>query len=71
LANIHHYPSSTETKEQAKKPGSRIFMDLSKLTHPSLGGNNYWLLIVDDATDYCWSLFLKKRSETTTRTLQF
>jgi hypothetical protein len=29
----------------------------------SLGGANFWILIVNSYTDYCWSLFLKEKSK--------
>jgi len=28
------------------------------------GKSKFWLLVMDDATDYCWSFFLKVKSET-------
>jgi len=30
----------------------------------SFSKSKYWLLIVDDATDYCWSFFLKSKDKT-------
>ena len=29
----------------------------------SFGRSKFWLLIVDDATDYCWSYFLKTKKQ--------
>ena len=33
------------------------------MTYPSAGGKKPWLLIVDDATDYTHSFFLKKKRD--------
>ena len=29
----------------------------------SFGGSKFWLLIIDDATDYCWSYFLRTKKQ--------
>ena len=39
------------------------FIDISSMTYPSAGGKKHWLLIVDEATDYAHSLFLKKKND--------
>lgn len=44
--------------------GERLFIDISSIKHTSLGGSKFWLSVIDDATDMCWSFFLKKKSET-------
>ena len=38
-------------------------IDTSSVKHTSLGGRKYWLLTVDDCTDFCWSFFLKSKDE--------
>jgi transposase InsO family protein len=48
----------------AKHNGERLFMDISSIKTTSYGGSKYWLLVVDDKTDYLWSYFLKHKSET-------
>ena len=48
---------------QAKNPGESIFIDISSMMYPSAGGKKHWLLIVDEATDYTHSFFLKKISD--------
>jgi len=53
-----------ETVKQATKPGERLFIDISLTEHESYGKAKFWLLIVDDATDFCWSYFFKSKSET-------
>jgi hypothetical protein len=48
----------------AKHNGERLFMDISSIKTTSYGGSKYWLLVVDNKTDYSWSYFLKRKSET-------
>jgi hypothetical protein len=43
--------------------GERIFFDISWIKGTSQGGSNYWLLAVDEPTKFCWSRFLKKKSD--------
>ncbi len=42
----------------------RLFVDISSTQHTSYGKLKFWLLVVDDATDYCWSFFLKSKDKT-------
>ena len=39
-------------------------MDISSTENESFRKKRLWLLVVDDTTDYCWSFFLKEKSET-------
>ena len=50
--------------------GERIFFDLSWIKGTSLGGSNYWLLAVDEYTKFCWSRFIKKKSDLKTEMIQ-
>jgi len=47
---------------KAKVKGERVYMDISSIQYPSYGGSKYWTLLVDEATNKCWSLFLKAKS---------
>jgi hypothetical protein len=38
-------------------------LDISSIKDVSYGGSKFWVFIVDDFTDYCWSMFLKNKSE--------
>jgi Reverse transcriptase (RNA-dependent DNA polymerase) len=44
-------------------PGERLYIDISSVKDASYGGSKFWTLIVDDCTDFCWSIFLKNKSE--------
>ena len=48
---------------QATNPGERLGFDLGSVKTESLGGSKFWLLVVDYATDFPWSFFLKKKSD--------
>jgi hypothetical protein len=49
-------------REEAKS-GERLYIDISSIKNESFGGSKFWVLIVDDYTDYCWSLFLKHKAD--------
>ena len=53
------------TDVRSKVKGERLCIDISYTGKTSLGGSIYWLLIMDDCTDYLWSYFLKEKSDTT------
>jgi hypothetical protein len=46
-------------KGGSQVPGERVYLDKSSIKGESYGGSCFWALVVDDHTDYCWSLFLK------------
>ena len=52
-----------ELQEKSTTPGERLFLDISSVKTTSIGGAKFWLLVQDDATDMCWSFFLKKKSD--------
>jgi hypothetical protein len=43
--------------------GERVYLDISSIKGESYGGSCFWALVADDHTDYCWSLFLKAKSD--------
>jgi hypothetical protein len=51
-------------EKQATIQSYRLFFDISSIKNTSFGGANFWLLIVDDATDQSLSYSLKKKSDT-------
>ena len=65
-ARQKNIPKEIPAENKSKNPGERLFMDISSIKAHSFGGAKYWLLIMDEATGYCWSYFLKKKSETKT-----
>ena len=63
MAKSRQANMNKERVERAKERGERLFVDISSTEHESFGKARFWLLIVDDATDYCWSYFLRSKSE--------
>jgi hypothetical protein len=49
---------------RAEKKTERLFFDISRIKAKSYGGSKFWLLVVDDKTDFAWSFFLKNKSNT-------
>ena len=49
-------------KKMPAKPGYRVFIDISSFKQASRGGNIYWLIMVDEFSDYTHSFFLKQKS---------
>jgi hypothetical protein len=43
-------------------PGERIYQDINSIRDESYGGSRFWVLLVDDYTDYCCSILLKHKS---------
>jgi len=44
-------------------PGERLYVDISSIKGKSFGRAQFWALIVDDFSGYCWSYFLKRKDE--------
>jgi hypothetical protein len=42
--------------------GETVYLDMSSRDE-SYGGSCFWVLLVDDYSDYCWSIFLKNKSD--------
>jgi len=62
----------TLSKEKVKRcanKGEWLFLDISSTTYMSYGKSKFWLLVMDP--DYCWSFFLKAKSETTDIMINF
>jgi hypothetical protein len=71
LSKAKQKPVKKYTNTKSKVPGERLFIDISSVQYESLGGAKYWLLIVDDCTDMCWSAFLKNKYDAGPRTIKF
>ena len=59
--NIFNYNNQTSHSIIA---GERLGFDISSIKDVSLGGSKFWLLVVDESSDMCWSFFLKGKGET-------
>jgi hypothetical protein len=54
---------SKDWKGGSQVPGERVHLNIRSIKGESYGGSCFWVLVVDDHTDYCWSLFLKAKSD--------
>ena len=59
--------SKDNEKSRSVIAGERLGFDISSIQDLSLGGSKYWLLVVDEASSMCWSFFLKRKAETSTK----
>ena len=62
---------SKENTKVATQLGPRISFDISYVQATSQGGNNFWLLIIDEYTKHCWSIFLKHKSDLSTEMMSW
>jgi hypothetical protein len=60
-----------ETESRASKPLFRIFADLSGRKRSSLAGYRYYSIIVDDHSRKRWVYWLKEKSETYSKLVDF
>lgn len=56
---------------RATKKGGRLVIDIASVNTKSLGGNNFWLLHIDEFTKMKWSFFLKQKSDLPETVLKF
>jgi hypothetical protein len=63
-SNAQQKGVAKSSDEQCKRPGERLFFDITSIKAYSFGGKKFWLVIVDDATNLTWSFFLKQKSDT-------
>ncbi len=62
ISNIKQRPINKVTDNKSSQPGERLFLDIGSIQSKSYGGSKFWVLVVDDYSDYCWSLFLQQKS---------
>ena len=67
IAKARQKNVNQDWKEGSQKPGERVYLDISSIKDKSYSGSRFWVLVVDDYTDYCWSLFLKSKSDLKTK----
>jgi hypothetical protein len=52
-----------DCKGGSQVPGERVYLDISSIKEENYDGSRFWVLVVDDSTDYYWRLFLKAMSD--------
>lgn len=69
---LHRLPFQRNLKSRTEKPGEFVHMDLcGKMTHPSIDGANYFLLFKDDSTSYRTAYFIKHKSDTFSKFVEY
>ena len=63
-ARQKNIPINNNQESRSGVAGERLGFDISSIKDLSLGGSKFWLLVVDEYSDMCWSFFLKAKSET-------
>jgi hypothetical protein len=63
IAKARQKNVNQDWKEGSQAPGERVYLDISSIKDKSYGGSCFWVLIVDDYTDYYWSIFLRAKSD--------
>jgi hypothetical protein len=57
LSKVRQRKVNQNWKVRNQISGERVYLDLSSIKGESYGASFFWALIVDDHTDYCWSVF--------------
>ena len=63
IAKARQKNVNKDWKGGSQVPGERVYLDISSIRDESYGGSRFWCLLVDDYTDFCWSIFLKNKSD--------
>jgi hypothetical protein len=63
LAKARQKNVNLNWREGSQAPGERVYLNKSSIKDKSYGGSCFWVLIVDDFTDYCLSIFLKVKND--------
>ena len=63
LAKSRQKDVSKKPSEKSEAVGERLMIDTTSVKATSIGGAKYWLVIMDDKSDFVWSYFLSKKSD--------
>ena len=63
LEKIRQKNIPKKNEDKTKNPGERMHLDISSMRKSSMGGRQHWVMLVDEATKYKKSFFLKKKNE--------
>src|SRR5210317_184296 len=51
------------TSTKSTVGGERLFFDIASINQSSFGGNQYWILVLDNFSGFCWTFFCKEKSD--------
>ena len=60
LEKIRQKNIPKKNEDKSSYPGERMYLDISTVRKPSMGGRQHWVMLVDEASKYKKSFFLKK-----------
>ena len=63
LEKIRQRNIPKKNEDKSRNPGERMYLDISSMRKPSMGGRQHWVMLVDEATKYKKSFFLRKKNE--------
>ena len=63
LEKIRQKNIPKKNEDKSSNPGERMYLDISSMRKPIMGGRQHWVMLVDEATKYKKSFFLKKKNE--------
>jgi hypothetical protein len=63
IAKARQKNLNKDWKGGSQVSGERVYSDISTIRDEIYGGSCFWVLLVDDYTDYCWSIFLKNKTD--------
>ena len=61
LEKIQQKNIPKKNENQATNLGGRMYLNISSIKDESIGGRKYWTMLVDEATKYKHSFFMKKK----------
>ena len=63
LEKIRQKNIQKKNEDKSRNPGERMYLDISSMRTPSMGRRQHKVMMVDEATKYKKSFFLKKKNE--------
>ena len=63
LKKIRQKNIPKKNEDKSNKPGEMMYLDISSMRKPIMGGRQHWVILVDEVTKYKKSFFLKKKNE--------
>ena len=71
MAKAKEKKNNKVSKTESTQKGERLFIDKSSVWAQSFSGSKFWLLVVDDWSNMCWSFFLPTKGHVGQTIVQF
>ena len=63
LAKSRQKDVSKKPTTRSGEPGTRLMLDTTGVRARSIGGRKFWLVVMDDKSDFLWSYFMLRKSD--------